>query len=263
MDADVVAAIDRRLDMIEVEHGVRILWAIESGSRAWGFPSPDSDYDCRFVYARPREDYLSLRMPRDVVETPVDAVFDVGGWDVRKALGLLVRGNAVVGEWLRSPIVYRGDVSVRDLLLELAQDVVDPADVVRHYSHVARNSLALHDRTGALKKFFYALRPATALRWLRQHATSVAPPIDLSALLAEVDVPPGVRSAVMDLVAAKATTREMGGGAAPPVLRRFVDDELGHADERIVDRRPLTTDDRAAREEAWARADQVFRALAT
>ncbi len=261
MDADVVAAVDGRLDTIEVGHGVRILWAIESGSRAWGFPSPDSDYDCRFVYARPRDDYLSLRTPRDVVETPVDAVLDVGGWDVRKALGLLVRGNAVVSEWLRSPIVYRGDVSVRDLLLELAQDVVDPADVVRHYSHVAQNNLALHERTGALKKFFYALRPAAALRWLREHPTSVSPPIDLPALLAEVDVPPDVHTAVRDLVAAKATTREMGGGAAPPVLRRFVDHELGRAETRRAGRRPLTADERTAREHAWTRADQVFRAL--
>src|ERR1044071_5634208 len=99
-DRSVVAEVDRRLREVEESHGVRIPWAIESGSRAWGFPSPDSDYDCRFLFVRAHAQYLSPWLSRDVIETPLDKIYDVNGWDVRKALQLLVKGNAVVIEWL-------------------------------------------------------------------------------------------------------------------------------------------------------------------
>jgi hypothetical protein len=94
LDTTVVAEIDRRLSAASAEHGVRIPWAIESGSRAWGFPSPDSDYDCRFLFIRPREQYLSLWPARDVIETPLDNTYDVNGWDLAKTVKLVVKGNA-------------------------------------------------------------------------------------------------------------------------------------------------------------------------
>jgi predicted nucleotidyltransferase len=104
LDPAVVADVDARLDGVAAEHGVRIPWAIESGSRAWGFPSPDSDYDCRFIFVRPADAYVSLWPARDVIETPLDAVFDVNGWDLGKAIKLISKGNVVPTEWLRSPI---------------------------------------------------------------------------------------------------------------------------------------------------------------
>lgn len=85
-DAATVERIQVRLDEVERDHGVRVLWAVESGSRAWGFPSPDSDYDCRFFYVRRHDDYLSPWRPRDVIETPLDDVLDVNGWDLIKAI---------------------------------------------------------------------------------------------------------------------------------------------------------------------------------
>lgn len=93
------AAITDELAQIEREQEVTILWAIESGSRAWGFPSPDSDFDARFIYVHRPEWYLSIAPSRDVIERPVDEVFDVSGWDLRKALGLLRGGNAALAEW--------------------------------------------------------------------------------------------------------------------------------------------------------------------
>lgn len=105
LDADVVAEIDRRLASVSRDYGVRVPWAIESGSRAWGFPSPDSDYDCRFIFVRPADAYLGLWPASDVIETPLDTVFDVNGWDLAKAVRLVSRGNATAIEWLRSPIV--------------------------------------------------------------------------------------------------------------------------------------------------------------
>lgn len=99
--------IQRELDAIERQESVRILLAVESGSRAWGFPSTDSDYDVRFLYVRPIEAYLAVTAPRDVIERPVDATLDVNGWDLRKALRLMLRSNAVLIEWLASPVRYR------------------------------------------------------------------------------------------------------------------------------------------------------------
>jgi uncharacterized protein len=149
LDPAVVAEIDARLASVATEHQVTIPWAIESGSRAWGFPSPDSDYDCRFIYVSPPERYLSLWPARDVIETPLDTVFDVNGWDLAKTLQLLVKGNATPVEWLRSPIVYSGDADFRDELLDVASQVVDPVLLQRHYLHVGHNQWSgLADRWG-------------------------------------------------------------------------------------------------------------------
>src|SRR4029079_5853412 len=115
--------IDLRLSAIAREHEVKIPLAIESGSRAWGFPSRDTDYDCRFIYIRNLEDYLSLFPPRDVIETPLNGDLDVNGWDLAKAIRLLLKGNAVVIEWLTSPIIYTADEQFRDTFLSLAERV--------------------------------------------------------------------------------------------------------------------------------------------
>lgn len=259
LDPDVVRAIDARLDRVEEEHDIRVLWAIESGSRAWGFPSPDSDYDCRFLYVRRVGDYLSLRARRDVIETPLDKVFDVNGWDLRKALGLMVKGNATVGEWLRSPIVYRGDVAFRDELLALAEGVVDQNALRKHYVHVARNNLTLLASSGVAKKFFYALRPAVTLRWMRVRETTAPPPMDLPTLVAEAALPEGLRAAVDELIDHKSHTREMGSIVVPDVLLDFVETELWTAEVMLSD---STQPGRGeARERAWTLAEDAFRRL--
>ena len=95
-----------KLHEIEKENNVKILLAVESGSRAWGFASPDSDYDVRFIYVRPKEDYLRLENVRDVIELPIDDVLDINGWDLQKTLRLLYKSNPTLFEWFSSPIVY-------------------------------------------------------------------------------------------------------------------------------------------------------------
>lgn len=122
IDEDVRVEIDRRLDAIESDNGVRILFAIESGSRAWGFPSPDSDFDIRFIYAHEPEWYLSVLEGRDVLETPLDDLgLDVSGWDLRKTLRLFLKSNPALYEWLVSPIVYRDMCGLARELRDLAQ----------------------------------------------------------------------------------------------------------------------------------------------
>src|SRR5215475_10964475 len=131
-DPKIVAAIERHLRSVHDEHHANVLLAIESGSRAWGFPSPDSDYDCRFIFARRRQDYLSLFPARDVIEFSPDGILDVNGWDLGKALRLLLKGNAVVIEWLTSPFTYAADLRFRDDALTLARHVARPSEIARH-----------------------------------------------------------------------------------------------------------------------------------
>lgn len=251
LDPAVVAEIDARLAGVEADHGVRIPWAIESGSRAWGFPSPDSDYDCRFIFVRSDAEYLSLWPVRDVIETPLDRVFDVNGWDLAKAVRLIVKGNATAAEWLRSPIVYSGDPGFRNRLLGFADEVAERSLIARHYLHMARQQ---QSGSPSLKRFFYVLRPVAALRWLADHPEASVPPMDLPTLLAESTVSSSVRDAASELIATKAVTRELGSGTPQDELLRFVADELERA--RVFEESRSTSDPEATR----VRADEFFRA---
>lgn len=261
MDAEVVAAIDERLLDVAREHGVAVPWAIESGSRAWGFPSPDSDYDCRFLFVRPLSSYAAPWRERDVIETPLDAVLDVNGWDLVKAVQLAAGGNVTVAEWLRSPLVYSGDPAFRDELLALFEAVADRAAVGRHYLHVGRDQW---QRSGAddgseirLKKVFYAVRPACALHWMSQH-DRIPPPMNLLQLLAEAPPPADVAESISELIAAKAVTRELGGGTVPAPIRAFVATQFAAA-EAAYERVPPADPDHARAVASAAFLDLVAR----
>ena len=253
-DAATVGRIQARLNEVELKHGVRVVWAVESGSRAWGFPSPDSDYDCRFFYIRPYDDYVSPWRPRDVIETPLDDILDVNGWDLIKAIRLGAKSNATVLEWLRSPLIYRGQPEFAEELLDLCKGLVNYDAVRNHYFHTGRYAW---DRSGAtngevisLKKLFYAIRPAAALQWMRLHGSAV-PPMNLAALLDEAPPAPDVLEAITALVEAKSVTRELGKGIAPEPIRRFIQHEFQLAAE-------TESGPRHPAAEARAQASQVF-----
>lgn len=233
MAPDAVAQVDRILDAIRREHSVHIPLAIESGSRAWGFPSPDSDYDGRFIYVRPARQALTIWPRRDVIETPLVGDMDVNGWDLSKALRLMLKGNAVVVEWLQSPILYTAEPWFRDELLAFAGDWLDRDMVLTHYLHLGRRQKILHldDQTEvSLKKLFYVLRPAVALRWLRLHGDKAVAPMHLPTLMADCDPPGDLVETVEELRALKATTREMGKGVMPPSILHFIEAEFAAAD---------------------------------
>lgn len=237
---------------VERLHGVRILLAIESGSRAWGFPSADRDLDVRFIYARPRDDYLRVTLPRDVVELPLQPLpappLDMGGWDVRKALGLVARSNAVALEWLRSPITYRRDDAAAALLTDLAGRCAHLPALRYHYDRLARAALGAGTGPLRLKSLFYALRPALALQWMRRHGTP--PPMDLPALLPGTD--PAAAAAITDARDQKAAGTEADAAPCPPVLEAFL-----HAALQDQAPRPAPWDQAPA----LAAADRVFRTL--
>jgi uncharacterized protein len=229
MDAGKVASIDSAVDDIVREHSVAIGLAVESGSRAWGFPSPDSDYDCRFVYIRPLSHYLTPWPRRDVIELPLSGELDVNGWDLAKALKLLMKGNAVIIEWLTSPLVYRGDEAFRSSFLALTRAVADRDLIMRHYLHLGEEFRRRHLFDPAavpLKKLFYALRPAAAIRWLAQHPDAAVAPMHFPTLMADCKPPADAAAIVSDLLARKATTRELGTGPLPQPVAAFIDQEL-------------------------------------
>ena len=256
LDPTVVAGIDEQLLEVARSHRVRVAWAVESGSRAWGFPSPDSDYDCRFLFIRRPDAYLTPWPQRDVIELPVGPVFDVNGWDLVKAVRLLVNGNATVGEWLRSPIVYTGDEQFQQRFLALAEEVFDIDRTLEHYRHVGGRQWPDDPATGTLKRRLYALRAAAALRWLREHGPAV-PPMDLPTLMDEIEVPSPLHGQVRDLIATKALTRETGTGTVSAEVVAFVQDEFARADETLA-ARTSRSDPAVARAAATAFFQQVL-----
>ena len=157
-----------KLNAIEYKSNVRILYACESGSRAWGFASPDSDYDVRFIYVHPREHYLSVDEQRDVIELPINDLLDINGWELRKALRLFKKSNGPLYEWLQSPVVYDQNNEFIDDLKNLMPHYFSPRANMHHYLSMAKTVFE-SDLAGGevrLKKYFYALRPILACRWI-------------------------------------------------------------------------------------------------
>jgi predicted nucleotidyltransferase len=226
---DVATQIRTALATIERDHQVRVLHAAESGSRAWGFASPDSDYDARFVYAHPVAWYLSIdertrpKQPqRDVIEQMLPGDLDVSGWDLRKALRLAAGGNATVAEWLRSPLVYGGDDQARARLRGIVDDAYRPLAAWQHYRAMAKRNAIQHlgGPTVKLKKYFYILRPLLCAQWLADGRG--IPPMEFATLLEQL-LPSGpVRDAIDALVEAKRATPEFGSGPAVPVIEAFI-----------------------------------------
>ena len=215
------------LDQVERDHHVHILLAIESGSRAWGFPSKDSDWDVRFVYHHTLPHYLSIDPPRDVIETPLHEDLDLGGWDLRKALTLIVASNAVIFEWLASPIIYRHDPAATAALSALALEAAHLPALAYHYDRLARRNWPPSD-PGAmrLKDLFYAFRPACCVAWMRRHGTQ--PPMNLPALMAGLELPDALIDDIHRLKARKGECREADTGNVPETVAAFITTTLAH-----------------------------------
>jgi uncharacterized protein len=173
---NVRAEILTRMHKAEKEHGVRILLAVESGSRAWGFESPNSDFDARFIYVHPRDWYLSVGLEehRDVIEYPIVDDIDLNGWDLRKALRLFWKSNPAFVEWIQSPIVYAQNGSFAELARSLLSSVYSCESGVHHYRSMAKTNFRGYLKADLvpLKKYFYVLRPLLAVRWLERYGTA-------------------------------------------------------------------------------------------
>ncbi len=211
---------------IERRHDVRVLFACESGSRGWGFASPDSDYDVRFVYVHRPAWYLSVEPQRDVIEVPISDELDVGGWELRKALQLMHRSNPTLLEWLASPIVYREDAAAAQRMRMLAPTFFSERKGRWHYLSMAVKTFRDHlqGETVRLKKYFYVLRPLLAAQWI--DTGRGMPPMRFADLADAMVTDAPLRDEINRLLAIKMAASEAEHGARFPRIHAFVEQAL-------------------------------------
>lgn len=226
IDPAIAADIRARLSAIEAEHNVRVLYACESGSRGWGFASPDSDYDVRFIYVHPLPWYLQVNNQRDVIELPISGDLDINGWELRKALGLLKKGNATLIEWLDSPVVYGADAVFLQAMRAATRQVHQAERSFHHYVHMARKNYREYLRSDIvrLKKYLYVLRPLLAALWVEQGRGAAPMPFQelVDAIVTDADL----RAAIEQLLIIKRAAGEAEYGKPLPIINTFIDTEL-------------------------------------
>ena len=227
------AEIKKQLREIERQHDVKVLYAVESGSRAWGFPSKESDYDVRFVYVHRRDWYLSIDQKRDVIEKPISNMLDISGWDLRKALQLLAKSNPALLEWLRSPIVYEEAYTTAQSLRNIGLSHLSKKAVMYHYLHMAKGNYQdyLRGETVKVKKYFYVLRPIFVCMWLENEQS--IPPVEFGQLLQaqQRQLASSVLQELQELIARKKAGEELGEEAALPALHIFIQDKLSYYEQ--------------------------------
>ena len=244
--------IEQKLKEIEETENVKILYCVESGSRAWGFASPDSDYDVRFIYVRRAEDYLRLDKRRDVIEWQLDEVLDINGWDVSKALQLLNKSNPTLFEWNSSPIIYK-KTDEWDKVSLLINEYFVAKNGLYHYLNMARGNYHeyLQGDKVRLKKYFYVLRPLLACEWILKKGTP--PPMLFSELVDEC-LSEEIRGEVEALLNNKMNSPELGEGDKIVVLNEYIVKKLDSIAEEIE---KLPTE----RSKGWDKINETFISL--
>ena len=225
------ALIKEKLHEIELRENCRILLAVESGSRAWGFASPDSDYDVRFIYVRPKESYLRLDRVRDVIEVPINDELDINGWDVDKALRLLHKSTPTVFEWFSSPIIYQTS-DFADQFKPIMRKYFSSKSGLWHYLHMAEGNYRefLKGDMVKAKKYFYVLRPILACRWILEKGT---PPPMLFSELMESQLDEALKETVYELLDLKMNAPEVKMIPRIDVLNAYLDRSISEVKEMI------------------------------
>jgi uncharacterized protein len=214
--------ISRSLAAVEAEHGIRVLYACESGSRAWGFASRDSDWDVRFFFVRPQREYLRVQIPADQIHRDLPGDLDMTGWDVRKALHHVAKSGASVFEWLGSPVVYVDRDGFASELRRLARDCFRVRPAVHHYLGLAKQ---LWPQAGGDeaelngKKCLYVMRATLCARWCLMHGTP--PPVAFAELLPLVG-DAALREEILRFVALKTEGSESDAFPVSGRLREFL-----------------------------------------
>jgi predicted nucleotidyltransferase len=222
---------------------------VESGSRAWGFASPDSDYDVRFIYVRPKEFYLRLDKTRDVIEWQLDETLDINGWDIQKALILLHKSNPTLFEWNSSPIVYKTTDEWKSIAAMINRYFVAKSGIY-HYLSTAKTNYREYLKGDLVryKKYFYVLRPLLACKWILAEGTP--PPMEFQVLMEkylDADLKPDVEK-LLDL---KMNSPEISVG------KRFdrVNDYLDHTIAELEQIVATMSDDKPY---AWDELNDTF-----
>ncbi|HCC06826.1 MAG TPA: hypothetical protein DEP72_01485 [Clostridiales bacterium] len=223
----------QKLHELEKLHDIKVLYAVESGSRGWGFESVDSDYDARFIYIHKPDWYLGIEEKEDFINEPVDEVFDVSGWDIRKSLRLFRKSNPPLLEWITSPIVYIEDDIFIEKLRNFASGVFNPISTIYHYLHIAKNKY--EEIQGAdsvkIKKYFYILRPILACKWVEEFGTM--PPMEFNKILNEIELTPELSKSISDLLVKKAASVESDLEPVYPNMMEYFASKINYYAEYI------------------------------
>jgi predicted nucleotidyltransferase len=219
--------ITEQIRVLENKHNVRVIYACETGSRAWGFPSPDSDYDVRMIYMHEPDWYISLGDKKDTIEfMAADGELDITGWDIKKCLKLMWKSNGALLERLQSPIIYTETQAVGALLKQYSEKCFSPIATMYHYLGMAKNSFA--DVEGKelikLKKLFYALRATLACKWIIEKKS--VPPIIFGTMVNELNFNATLKARIVELIALKLTKNEDYMHNSEIELNTFISTEL-------------------------------------
>ena len=227
---DIQKEIQENLDAIEEKYHVKVLLAVESGSRAWGFASPDSDYDVRFIYVHEAKEYLRVDAMKEVIEWQLDEVLDINGWDLKKALLALGKGNPNIMEWANSPIVYR-KTDAWEQVWKVAKTYFSEKAALCHYYGTANSTYQgylIGDRI-RYKKYFYALRPLLCCCYIERYHE--IPPMEFEDLMGLFDGTDGKLSmelyeAIQELLKRKVITEEKDLNSQMPEIIDFIRSEI-------------------------------------
>jgi len=216
------------LNQIENKHNIKIIYAVESGSRGWGFASKDSDWDVRYIYIHNLDWYLQIEQQKDTQEVILPNKIDLSGWELKKALNLFKKSNPPLLEWLSSPIVYIVEkYSTINKLRELAQKFFNPKSSLYHYMHMAignyKEYLQGKDIV-KLKKYLYILRPILACDWIKE--TNTPAPMEFSKLVDSQVTDPNIKLEINNLVSRKISGEELGEEPAIPLLNKLIIEKI-------------------------------------
>jgi uncharacterized protein len=216
---------------IEEQYEVKICLAVESGSRAWGFPSKDSDYDVRFIYVHKKEWYLSIDQKRDVIELPINDLLDINGWEISKALRLFRKSNPPLMEWLHSGIVYYQAFSLVDQMKNIQNQVFSPQSSLYHYLNMAKGNFRdyLRNEQVKIKKYFYVLRPVLACVWIERYNT--VPPIEFQTLVEELLEEGQLKQDILTLLERKINGDELNLEPKVTIINDYLEKEIIRLEE--------------------------------
>ena len=254
-DGSIQELVRGKLKEIEEKENVRILYAVESGSRAWGIASADSDYDVRFIYVRDRNFYLSLRDTQDFIDWELNEVLDINGWDLKKALQHFHKSNATVFEWANSPVVYATTPEWQELYSTVAQHYFSCKSALYHYYGTANKNYHafLTEDMVKYKKYFYVLRPILACKWIEEK--KCPPPVAFDELC-QAMLEEKMKQPVGELLAKKVQMSEADKAPKIMEVNQYIEDQLTHY-KNLADSMP---DDRNP---DWEALEKAFRRMVT
>lgn len=240
-----------KLRELERIHDIKIILAVEAGSRAYGLDSPDSDYDVRFIYSHRRDWYLSVALEeqRDVIELPFSDGLDIHGWDLRKSLRLFWKSNPGFIEWIQSETVYESHGAFRDQVKNLIPMIYSTAGGIHHYINMAiRSQKSCNLESPSIKTYLQTLRALLSALWLERHHTPA--PIEFKKLYLSLNLEQDLQNDISTLVYNKRNSTETNDTEVYSLVHNFIIRQLN---------KPASRHPKIKRDDAQPLLSELFR----